>query len=166
MRNLTSIKPQDILILLKLFIWGPDRIWQNLDIAKELGLSPYEISVGLERCRFSGFLDASKKNINKSALLEFILHGLKYIYPVHPGPICRGMPTAHSAPPLASKIMSNQQDQYVWPDEDGTIRGQSIEPIHKTALLASKNDQKLYKLLSLIDAIRVGRARGVNPFSS
>lgn len=159
MRTLTGIKPQDILILLKLSEWKDRPHWRSSDLARELELSPFEISVGLGRCRRSGFLDASKRELMRSALLEFILHGLKYVYPVQPGPLCRGIPTAHSAPPLAGKIVSQESDAYVWPDESGDRRGQAIEPLYESAPRAAKKDARLYELLALVDAIRVGHAR-------
>lgn len=159
MRSLNGIKPQDILILLKLVLWQNRPAWKSIDLAKELGLSPFEISVGLERCQRSWFLDSSKRNLMKSALLEFLLHGLKYVFPAAPGPICRGIPTAHCAPPLAGKIVFNENDLYVWPHAEGTKKGQAIEPIYESAPYAAQNDPKLYEMLALIDALRVGRAR-------
>lgn len=159
MRSLNGIKPQDILILLKILLWEDRPDWKSINLAQELGLSPFEISIGLNRCQSSHFLDASKRKLMKSAFLEFILHGLKYVYPVQPGAFCRGIPTSHSAPPLAKKIVSNVEDQYVWPDSEGTVRGQAIEPIYKTVPLAAKNDHLMHELLALVDAIRIGRTR-------
>jgi len=157
MRPSNGIKPQDILILLKLSTWEDKTDWRGIDLAHELGLSPFEISMGLERCRRSGFLDGSKRQLMKSALLEFLVHGLKYTFPAEPGPVGRGMPTAHSASPLAGKIVSNEP--YVWPDSEGSVRGQAIEPLYPSAPGAAKKDPKLYELLVLADAMRVGRAR-------
>lgn len=159
MRSLNGIKPQDILMLLKISLWSKKKGWRNLDLAGELGLSPFEISVGLERAHRSGFLDASKRMLLRSALLEFLLHGLKYVYPIQPGPLNRGIPTAHSASPLAGKIVSEDSDQYVWPDKNGYRRGQAIEPLYASVPLAVKNDPKLHELLALLDALRIGRAR-------
>ncbi len=157
MRSSNGIKPQDILILLKLATWKDRPDWKGVDLAKELGLSPFEVSIGLERCRRSGFLDASKRGLMRSALQEFLIHGLKYSFPTEPGAMGRGMPTAHSAPPLARKIVSNEP--YVWPDDEGRVRGQAIEPLYPSAPSAAKSDAKLYELLALIDTLRVGRAR-------
>ena len=95
----------------------------------------------------------------RSALLEFIVHGLKYVYPVQPGPLCRGIPTAHSAPPLAGKMVSNEADEYVWPDDRGDRRGQAITPLYESAPQAAKKDPRLHELLALVDALRVGHAR-------
>lgn len=157
-----GIKPQDILILLKILTWQNRHDWRSMDLAKELGLSPFEISIGLERCRRSGLLDASKRKLMKSSLLEFLIHGLKYVFPAEPGPIRRGIPTAHCAPPLVSKIVTSEQDKYVWPFDEGRVRGQAVSPIYDTAPTASQSDPRLYELLALVDALRVGRAREKN----
>jgi hypothetical protein len=161
MRPFHSIKPQDIAILLKLVLLGNKR-WRHIDLVKSMGLSQSEISFALDRCRSAGFLDTKKKIVMKSALLEFISHGLKYVFPVKPGPICRGMSTAHSALPLSKTIASSDDDIYVWPWDEGKIRGQAIEPLYFNAPLAAENDPKLYKLLAIIDGIRAGRAREKN----
>ena len=47
----------------------------------------------------------------------------------------------------------------VWPDPDGEVRGQSFSPLYKSVPKAAREDHRLYELLSLIDAIRGGRAR-------
>ncbi len=158
MRVLQGIKPQDILVLLKLCLWH-DREWRHIDLAAELGFSQSEVSFALERCRLSGFLDSGKKRVLRSALLEFLEHGLKYVYPVQPGAVCRGMPTAHSALPLSKRIVSDDDDQYVWPWADGKVRGQGIAPLYESVPFAAAKDSQLYELLALVDALRVGRAR-------
>jgi DNA-binding transcriptional MocR family regulator len=158
MRSSGGLKPQDVLVLLKLATSG-DRSWRLVDLAQELGLSLSEVSMSLERSKKSGFLDSSKKKLIRPALAEFILHGLKYAYPAAPGRVCRGMPTAHSALPLSKEIVSNKDDQYVWPWGHGNVRGQAIEPLYESAPEAASKDPKLHQLLALVDALRVGRAR-------
>ena len=158
MRPFNGVKPQDIVIMLKLLVLGK-RHWRHIDIADALGLSQTEISFALDRCKTVGFIDSAKKNVIKFALLEFISHGLKYVFPVRPGAICRGIPTAHSAPPLSKVIVSSDEDIYIWPWDEGKARGQAIKPLYFNAPLSAENDRKLYELLTLIDAIRAGRAR-------
>lgn len=158
MRPFNGIKPQDIVILLKLVALG-DSHWRHVDLAGALGLSQTEISFALERCRAAGFLDPGKKTLNKPALTEFLIHGLKYMFPAKPGPVCRGVPTAHSAPPLSRVIVAANEDHYVWAGEGGKVRGQAIEPLYPKAAAAAKADIKLYELLALTDSIRAGRAR-------
>ncbi len=158
MRPFNGIKPQDIVILLKLVLLR-DKPWRHIDLANALGLSQPEISFALDRCKTAGFIDSAKKKVMRSALLEFLEHGIRYVFPARPGPIFRGVPTAHSAPPLSGTIVASDEDIYVWPWDDGTIRGQEIKPLYFNAPLAAEKDRELYELLALVDAIRAGRAR-------
>jgi hypothetical protein len=41
----------------------------------------------------------------------------------------------------------------------GKGKGQSVQPLYKSAPKAVKQDPELYKLLALIDAIRLGNPR-------
>src|SRR5687767_9890558 len=122
MRDLYSLKPQDILVLLKMLV-AEGRPVRLVDLAAELGIAQSEISLALERARNAGLLDSSKRKPMKASLAEFLIHGLKYVFPAVLGPIDRGFPTAHSAPPLSSRIVSNPNDQVVWCSPDGNVRG-------------------------------------------
>lgn len=153
-----GLKPQDILVLLKLLaLEGKPR--RLVDLAMELGLAQSEVSASLERARRSGLINAQKKELIRSALEEFLIHGLKYSFPAEIGMLARGIPTSHSAPPLAEKIVSNEDDQYVWPHPDGSLRGQAVSPLCQWAPEAARKDPRLHELLALVDALRVGRAR-------
>jgi hypothetical protein len=68
------------------------------------------------------------------------------------------MPTAHAAPPLSAQISSEDLPP-VWPDPKGTVRGLALKPLYRTVPKAAKSDPKLYELLALVDALRMGRAR-------
>ena len=91
------------------------------------------------------------------ALKEFLFHGIAYAFPRQPTAIVRGVLTAHAADPLRKKILSNEK--YVWPYAKGTDRGQAVEPLYNSVAQVALKDQKLYELLTLVDAIRIGRAR-------
>ena len=150
------MRPQDIVILLKIAALDQQK-WYMKDLAYNLGISQSEISESLNRSTISGLISVNKKKLMKKALMEFLEFGLKYIYPQQPGPMVRGLPTAHSAEPLSLYIES--AETYVWPDAEGEHRGQAIEPLHSGVPYACKIDDKLYRLLALVDAIRVGRLR-------
>ena len=153
-----GVRPQDILVLLKMVAMG-NRSWKQSDLADGLALSRAEVSNSLDRSAQVGFLDEQKRVPQKGALLEFISYGLKYVFPAKPGPLCRGVATSHSAPPLANKIVSEPGDAYVWPSAEGDVRGQAIEPLYHSVPKAVKNDPLLHEMLALVDGIRVGRAR-------
>src|SRR5262249_18842828 len=159
MRDLNSLKPQDVLVLLKMLVWEGNPNYRLKDLADELEISQSEISTALERAKNVGLLDSSKRKPIKSALVEFLVHGLKYVFPAVPGPVDRGMPTAHSAPPLDKRIVSAPHDQLVWPSPHGTVRGHTVSPLYESAPQAAQKDRQLHEWLALLDAIRLGRAR-------
>ena len=82
---------------------------------------------------------------------------MKYVFPQKPGALVRGIPTAHSASPL--KELLHSDEIFVWSFATGDARGQAIEPLYKTVPEVSKHDEKLYELLALSDALRIGRIR-------
>lgn len=152
------LKPQDIVVLLKVHNLRNSE-WTYSKLANSLHMSASEVHAALKRCEASGLYDSASREIKKNSLLEFLIHGLKYVFPGQPGPLSRGMPTAHSAEPLKDLLAVDPADAYVWPSPDGTVRGQTITPLYKSVPEAAKSDSELYQMLSLIDAIRVGRVR-------
>jgi predicted transcriptional regulator len=154
-----EMRPQDIVILLKMATKN-NVPWKMKDLAYELNISPSEISESLNRSVQAGLLSDDKRKPMKSALLDFLKYGLKYVYPEHPGSITRGMPTAHSAKPLSNHVESNEF--YVWPFAEGTVRGQSIQPLYSTVPQACMKDEKFYEVMALTDALRIGKVREQN----
>ena len=160
MKEHKGMRPQDIVVLLKI-ISLDNQEWKIIDLAKQLYISQSEVSEALNRCKIAGLIDENKKNVRRLSLLDFLKYGLRYVFPAQPGAVVKGRPTAHSAPPLSKKIISSQ-DTYVWQDDEGIVRGQAIEPLYKNLIEAVKEDQKLYELIALIDALRIGRVREIN----
>ena len=150
------LKPQDVLLLLKI-VSDNNPSWNQKPMAETLGLSQSEVSEAVARCKFSGLLAPDGKTVMKTAFIEFLQYGLRYIFPQQPGAIVRGIPTSHAAAPLNAEIQSNEI--YVWPYGKGTVRGHSIIPLYPTVPVAALKDVKLHELLALTDALRVGRAR-------
>jgi hypothetical protein len=157
MRKLAGLRPQDLLVLLKI-ITLKGAHWRTTDLAASLYMSQSEVSAALFRTWFAGLLNDSKRVVHKESLLEFLVHGIKYVFPQKPGAVVRGIPTAHSAPPL-SELIQPTKHIYVWRDEEGTTRGEEIEPLYPTVPKAAKIDPSFYELVALVDAIRVGKSR-------
>jgi len=134
-------------------------------LEQETGVSKTEINISLKRSISVGLAKLDRKNslprTNTKALTEFIIYGLKYVFPAKPAELTRGIPTSFAAPVLQGKIMSAGDTIYVWPDAKGNSKGQSIQPLFKTVPMAVKNDPYLYEYLALIDAIRLGNAREI-----
>lgn len=151
-----TMSPLDVVILLKIISLG-GQSWNQKPLAESLFMSQSEISKSVARSRYAGLLDFSGKNVRKLAFMDFLKYGIAVVFPQQPGAVVRGIPTAHSAPPLNQIIQSTEH--YVWPSGKGTLRGQSIFPLYPSVIDSVKNDQKLHELLALVDAIRVGRTR-------
>jgi hypothetical protein len=113
----------------------------------------------LKRLERSRLLDGQTGRPALNAVEEFLIHGVKYSFPVQRGEATRGMPTAYAASPLNDQIAANSDLPPVWPDAEGDVRGVTLEPLHKAAPKAARKDPTLYELLALIDALRDGRAR-------
>ncbi|MES9945574.1 MAG: hypothetical protein ABW080_11495 [Candidatus Thiodiazotropha sp.] len=154
------LKPQDILILLKLVALG-DQSWSYNRLAIELGMSPSEVHGAIKRVLKAQLAVHIDRVIqpNFRNLEEFLIHGIRYAFVPERGEMTRGMPTAHAAPPLSDRIVPNQEPPPVWPDPEGEARGMIFSPLYRSAPVASRNDPALYELLALVDAIRGGKAR-------
>lgn len=156
MRKHNGMRPHDIPILLKIVSKG-NSAWLMRDLSYELKISGGEISYSIQRSTIAGLIGAEKRKVNKLALIDFLEYGLQYVFPEKPGAVTRGMPTAHSGPPLNQKI--NSEEAFVWPFAEGKVRGQSIEPLHPNIPQACLQDKEFYELMTLVDAIRVGKVR-------
>ena len=154
---------QDIALLLKLAIHEEDRV-PSKNLTESLFISPSEVSKSLKRSAESGLLHVAngEKRVNRSALLEFLSHGLRYVFPPAKGSLARGVPTAIAAEPLKSRFLGDSDPPEVWPYAEGTARGISIKPLYKGAPKAALRDPKFYAVLALCDAIRGGRTRERN----
>ena len=160
MKKHNGMRPQDIVVLLKIIALKNDD-WYNSDLAQSLKISPSEISEVLNRCKIARLIDSKKRKVNINSFLEFLIYGLKYVFPAEPGAIVKGIPTAHSASPVKEHVPGGS-DIYVWSSAKGTHRGQAIEPLFKSIPLIVSDDKLFYELLTIIDTIRVGRVREIN----
>ncbi|SFN33916.1 hypothetical protein SAMN05428949_2485 [Chitinophaga sp. YR627] len=154
------MRPQDIVILLKI-IAKEEQNWNNKQLSEELFISASEVSESLGRSGIAGLIDRDKKRkVFRQSLMEFLQHGIRFVFPVQLGTLMNGMPTAHSHPFMRTHFSS--EADYVWPDARGFDRGVSIEPLYKNQVQAAKLDNCLYQMLALVDVIRVGRVRETN----
>jgi len=158
MRKHNGMRPQDIVILLKIIAINNNN-WQLKNLATLLHLSASEVSESLNRSRVAGLIDYKKEKIKRQSLMEFIEHGLHYVFPQAPGTIVNGIPTAHSHPFM--KQYFDSELMYVWNDFKGKEKGLAIEPLYPKQVDAIKHDEVLYKMLALVDVIRVGKTREI-----
>lgn len=136
------------------------------NLQAETGIGKTQISESLRRCIDIGLAKKDRQfgvpRANKKALFEFIVSGIKYVFPTKLGEVTRGIATSFAAPILQGDIISSGEFIPVWPDARGTSKGQAVEPLFKTVTLAIRKDPNMYVMLALIDSIRLGNARESN----
>lgn len=155
------LKPQDVVVLLKLVALGEVE-WTYQRLASELSLSPSEAHAGVRRAVAAKLMTDAKSATGRpirEALKEFLLHGVKYAFPPERGALTRGVPTGYAAPPLNREIAQGNDPPPVWPHAQGRVRGYALKPLYRSVPLAAERDPALYELLALVDALRDGRAR-------
>lgn len=132
-------------------------------LATELGMSVSEVHAGIRRARTSHLVvdrpGRKGPGVHRSAFLELLVHGVRYVFPAERGRITRGILTADAAPVLASAFAPTTEPPPVWPHPHGTARGQSFTPLYPSVPDAALRDPALYDLIALIDAMRDGGAR-------
>ncbi len=132
-------------------------------LSASTGISKSEVSAALKRCVAVGLAKPDRltqwPTVNKPWLWEFLVHGIRFVFPVQTGELTRGIATGVGAPVLANKLMTAGELLPVWPDPLGRTMGLAVMPLFKTVPLAVKRDPRLYALLALVDAIRLGRPR-------
>ncbi len=155
-----NLKPQDILVLLKLVAQG-DMDWVYSRLAMELSMSSSEIHAAMKRAYNAGLMMDKGETIMPDAknLEEFIVYGVKYAFAAERGDTCIGMPTSYAAKPLNTRMVYDGSNPPVWPDENGKVKGIAFRPLYPSVPDAARLDSTLYELLALVDAIRGGRTR-------
>lgn len=155
-----NLKPQDVLVLLKLVAQG-DMDWVYSRLAMQLCMSSSEIHAAMKRAYHAGLMLDKGETIMPDAknFEEFIVYGVKYAFAPERGDICIGMPTSYATKPLSERVFYDGQNPPVWPDENGKVEGIAFRPLYPSVPDAARLDAALYELLSLVDAIRGGRTR-------
>jgi len=170
------MKSQDIVILLKLVsleqqkekdVASPggdhESPYSARGLESALGISKSEVNASIKRSVSSGLAikdrEAGQAKPNRRNLYNFIVHGLKFVFPAKPGAMTRGIPTAFAAVPLKKLLTSAGEYIYVWPYAKGRDLGQSVEPLFRSVPEAAQKDDRLYEYLALVDAVRLGNQR-------
>ncbi len=149
-----SLRPHDICVALQICL-TPDVGFRSL--AHSVSLSLGEGHNATKRLRSSRLVHDHALQVVRPALLEFLCHGVRYAFPGELGSVTRGVPTAHSGPPLAEHLV--QGEPVVWPHHNGKKRGSSLAPLCSAAPQFAESNVELYHLLTLVDALRIGQAR-------
>lgn len=154
MNENNELRPVDVAVGLRL-AQVPGAKYDQLE--SDLGISRSTAHKSVRRLEWAGLLRPSSRAVNRLAFKEFLEHGVRYAFPARPGMEARGVPTAHSGPALRDHIAA--QDVFVWPDVTGPSRGYGVEPLYPEAKGLPERCPSLYRSLTLVDALRVGRTR-------
>jgi hypothetical protein len=149
-----SLRPGDVAVALRL-AQSPGERYEPL--ASALGVSLSAAHRAVRRLEAAGLLLPSGRKANRSALLDFLVHGVRYAFPAHLGAEARGVPTAGGLSEFEGQMPRGSGA--VWPSADGRARGPSLVPLYGGAPAAAVRDARLHRALALVDALRVGRAR-------
>src|SRR5258707_5798941 len=144
------LKPQDVVLALKLVVQG-DAEWTQHQLARSLHVSAGEVNHGLKRLAACHLFNARERRVIRPSLREFLVGGLRYVFPTQLGLFGQGMPTAFTVGPLAEKLRLGDEDGVVWvvPNKTAQARGRVIEPLYRTVPLAAAEDPLLYEYLAL-----------------
>jgi DNA-binding transcriptional MocR family regulator len=152
------LKGEDIVLLLKLSDSPPE--WTVRTLADETSIPRSVVHRALKRLAVAGLFDERRRRVNASQAEEFLVHGLRYVFPAVLEGESRGIPTAWAAEPLAGLIASPPGDlPPVWPDARADGRGLALRPLHAAVPEAARRDPHLRESLALVDALRLGDAR-------
>ena len=171
------MKSQDIVILFKLVslhakqekegssLFGDEdeALFSVRSLERYTGISKSQVNLSLNRMYDVGLAkigsDMGNPKVNKQALLEFVVYGIRYVFPAKLGVLTRGIATSIAAPILNQQIKSSGELIPVWSDAQGKEKGLAVEPLHKNVRQAIKNDDLMYAFLALTDAIRIEQLR-------
>jgi hypothetical protein len=135
-------------------------------LEEQTGISKSQIALALKRCIEIGLARPDRwyeaPRVNTRLLLDFIIHGVPFVFHTRYGELTRGIATSFAAPVLEGSLFSSGEHVPVWPDARGKTMGLTVEPLFKTAVLAARRDPEMYALLALVDAVRLGQPRERN----
>ena len=161
------MRAQDVLVACKLAV-SPARHLTIQGLSSSLQISLSDVHGALQRNRFAGlcvrsvaespahYAGSGRRRHNEAdhqALREFLVYGAPYVFPARLEAVSVGMPTA-----MSEDVSSVGESRLpiVWASAQGSLKGESLAPIHKSVPLAALGDPKLHSLLSAIDALRLG----------
>ena len=145
-------------MVLKLIADG-ERVLPYAQMAEDLGMSVSEVHAAVRRLQTGELVSSDERRVNRKALYDFIIHGLRHVFPAREQAPSRGISTAWAAPVLQGKVSGSVDSKPVWPHPEGSERGPGVMPLYKSAPAAALKNSQLYDLLALVDAVRLGRAR-------
>jgi hypothetical protein len=159
------LKPQDALVACKLLVVGPEWTYDRLSAA--LALSRAEAHACVRRLDEAGALRAPAgggARLRRREILEVLLAVPRIFCGRLDGRSGRGVLTSTRAPVISGLFeIDSSGEPVVWDSpypetagELGLCPGRLLRPLYPTAPRAVRGDQDLWRLLALLDVLRVG----------
>lgn len=151
-----ALRPIDIAVLTGLLAWPEAESWSIAALAERLHIPSTSLYRSLGRLSGARLLSDGRA-VQVVGAVELLVHGVRWVFPAALGPPSRGLPTAHAGPGLVEHLKAGEP--WVWADESGAAFGVTVEPLHPSVPRAAAASPELYRLASIVEALRVGRAR-------
>ena len=152
-----NVKSQDIVVLSVLMKGDVEKPSYQY-ISKSAKISVSEAHASIRRLCESDLVN-SERHLKKHNVEEFLIHGLRYMFPMKStGELAYGMPTSYAAPVSANEFAISGNVP-VWRSSKGHVLGRSHEPIYPTVPDAAAEDPELYDRIAVLDMLRGGRLR-------
>ena len=152
-----NMKGQDIVVLSVLMKGDVEKPSYQY-ISKSAKISVSEAHASVKRLCESDLVN-SERHLKKRNVEEFLIHGLRYMFPMKStGELAYGMPTSYAAP-VSAKEFAISGNVPVWRSSKGHVLGRSHEPIYPTIPDAAAEDPELYDRIAVLDMLRGGRLR-------
>jgi hypothetical protein len=154
MPALLKTGPFDIVVALRL----TEQAGTFAQIAEELAVVPSQVHLAVRRLAAAGLQRPGARSTNARALHEFLVHGVRFMFPASKGQLANGVPTAYSAPPLSAEV--DALDVLVWPAplHPAAVQGFSIAPLYRAAHTLIDRSPRTYQLLAVTDTLRLADA--------
>ena len=152
-----ALRPLDVGVMLATY-HNPGSTYGAL--AEHLGLSKSSAHAAIARLVRSGLASRIGREgvrVAPGPMKDFLQYGVPYAFPAETVPRARGIPTGFSAPSLQSEGPVNAP-ALVWPSRLGNSAGVGVHPLVPAAPDISFRDPRLYRLLAIVDALRLGDA--------
>jgi hypothetical protein len=135
--------------------------WTFASLGNDLGMSASEVHASVGRARLAGLLTPTscKSSVVRPQLLSLVSTSVRDVFFAERGALASGVPTSTSAPCLAGLFpVTKREVAQVWPLPEARrgVSGESLLPLYPSVPLACQRDSRLYRLMSLIDVVRVG----------
>lgn len=153
------LKGQDIVVLASLI--GARAVVPYQEISERAQISLSEAHAAVKRLQLVALLNHERQVVRRN-VEEFLLHGIRYLFPMRlVGGWGKGLPTAYAAPVAETEFAAVGRIP-IWSEteEPGTgVDGVAVEPIYSSVPRAARRNRVIYDRLALIDMLRGGRIR-------